>query len=483
MFKINCGLFETDNFISYHKGVEHIKSIILAGGSGTRLWPLSRQEYPKQFLKFGSTSLFQDTFLRCLKISGVSEIFVVTSKSQKFLVKGQIQELGYDLPEQHLLIEPEGKNTLPAICYGMKVIEQTYGKSTVGIFSADHLLDEEAMNIIEQSTSLAKEYLITFGVSPISPNTGYGYIDSGEPVGIGFKVREFKEKPELETAKKYVKSGFLWNSGMFVFDTDLFFEELNKFDPSLLSKFDEIDFHSEESINSIYPSLSSTSVDYGIMERSSKVAVVRLDYKWNDLGNFGALYDEFEKDSNGNVMDETEGVLIKSSGNFIHSRPDKLVCLIDTEDMVVVDTPDALLVCPRESSGKVREIVQQLNEQKDERAAIHQTVYRPWGTYTLMETAPTHKIKNIIVLPEKTLSLQLHHHRSEHWVVVTGMACVQVERKRFYLRQGESTFIKAGMKHRLSNPGKIPLEIIEVQLGERVDEDDIVRFDDEYGRK
>jgi mannose-1-phosphate guanylyltransferase/mannose-6-phosphate isomerase len=444
---------------------------------------LSRRHYPKQFLKLRDTSLFQDTFLRSLLISEPDEIFVVTNESHKFLVRGQVQELGYELPASSLLIEPEGKNTLPAICYGMKVIEQTYGKSTVGIFPADHMLDSDAMEVIRQSEVLAGDFLVTFGIVPTSPNTGYGYIDPGEPAGMGFVVREFREKPEPEAAQNYVDSGFLWNSGMFVFDTGLFFEELNRFEPEIWQNFSAMDVGSMDSVRDIYSSLSSLSVDYGIMEKSSKVAVVKLDYDWNDLGNFNAICETFGKDAEENVVLETEGLLIDSSGNLVSSRSDKLVCMIDMEDTVVVDTSDALLVCPRASSGKVRDVVRQLNDKQDERARFHQTVYRPWGTYTVMDSSPTFKIKNITVLPGNSLSLQLHHHRSEHWVVVTGMACVQVDKERFYLRQGESTFIKAGIKHRLSNPGKLPLEIIEVQLGESVDEDDIVRFDDEYGRK
>ncbi|MCX9013643.1 MAG: mannose-1-phosphate guanylyltransferase/mannose-6-phosphate isomerase [Candidatus Methanoperedens sp.] len=459
-------------------GDGNIKSIILAGGSGTRLWPLSRDQYPKQFLKLGETSLFQGTLLRCLEISDISEIFVVTSESQKFFVSGQVQELGYELPEGNILIEPVGKNTLPAICFGMKEIEKRFGSSVAGVFSSDHILDEGAMKTIAGAESLASGYLVTFGIVPDSPHTGYGYIKPAEPLGVGCKVSEFMEKPALEEAKKYVKEGYLWNSGMFLLDTILFFKELRTHAPAVFEAFGASD-----DIGEIYNNMPSISIDYGLMEKSDRVAVVRLNEKWGDLGNFDAMYNEFAKDASGNVVYGCDHSFINAAGNLVYSKPDKLVSLIDVKNMVIVDTPDALLVCPRSSSQKVREVVNDLKNKNDERAFLHQTVYRPWGSYTILESSERHKIKNITVLPEKRLSLQLHYHRSEHWVIVKGMARVQIDgEEEFYLRPGESTFIRAGSRHRLSNPGKLPLEIIEVQLGDSVAEDDIVRFDDEYGR-
>lgn len=459
------------------QGETEIRSIILAGGSGTRLWPLSREQYPKQFLKLGKTSLFQETLERCLLLSDINETFVVTNESQKFFVSGQIKELGHDIPAGNILIEPTGKNTLPAICFGMKEIEKRYGNSIVGVFPSDHILDKSAMNIIAGAGSLALESLVTFGITPRSPHTGYGYIKPGQVMGAGYRVLEFREKPAPIQAKKYVKEGCLWNSGMFLFDSGMFFSELEKHAADVFKAFEASD-----DVISIYETVPSISIDYGIMEKSSRVAVVRLDGKWSDLGNFDAMYDELEKDGSGNVVYGCDNVLLDSADNLVYSKPKKLVSLIDVSGMVVVDTPDALLVCPRSSSQKVKEIVSLLKKKKDERAIYHQTVYRPWGSYTVLESSERHKIKNITVIPERRLSLQLHHHRSEHWVVVKGMATVQVDGKEFFLSPGESTFIKGGVKHRLSNPGKIPLEIIEVQLGDSVDEDDIVRFDDEYGR-
>ncbi len=458
-----------------------MKSIILAGGSGTRLWPLSREKYPKQFLRFGKESLFQNTVERCLEISNIKDIWVVTNESQKFLVIGQIKELGLDIPEENILVEPKGRNTLPAICFGIKEIEKRSGRSTVGIFPSDHILDKSAMKTIASAETLAHEHLVTFGIVPSSPHTGYGYINLGDPIengnAVGYKVSEFREKPKVEDAIKFVSEGCLWNSGMFLFDTSLFLSELKNYEPDVFGIFENL-----KNLNDAYNNLRSISIDYGVMEKSSRVAVVKLNDKWSDLGNFDAIYDEFEKDDSRNVRYDCETSLINSSDNLIYSKPNKLVSLIDTNNMIIVDTSDALLVCPRSSSQKVKEVVMRLKANNDVRAYLHETVYKPWGSYSILESSERHKIKNITVMPEKKLSLQLHHHRNEHWAVVRGIALVNIDDEEFFLRTGESTYIKEGIKHRLSNPGRIPLEIIEIQLGEVVDEDDIIRFDDDYGR-
>lgn len=403
---------------------------------------------------------------------------MVTNESQKFFVLGQMEELGLDFLKDNLLIEPHGRNTLPAIYFGINEVEKLFGSCVVGVFSSDHIMDIEAMDTIAGAEQLAHEYLVTFGIVPKSPHTGYGYIKLGDAVGAGHKVSEFKEKPGPDEVRQYVDEGYLWNSGMFLLDTDVFLSEVSKYAPDIGKAF-----RSDRDINDIYNEIPSVSIDYGILEKSNRVAVVGLDIKWSDLGNFDAMYHEFDKDGVGNVVFGCDDASVDSTGNIIQSTENKVVSLLGVDNMVVVDTPDALLVCPRDRCQDVKDVVGALKEQDDERVSLHRTVYRPWGSYTILEDSERYKIKRIRVMPDKTLSLQLHYHRSEHWVVVTGMACVQVDGERYYLRQGESTFIRPGIKHRLSNPGKFALEIIEVQLGEYVGEDDIVRFDDEYGRE
>ena len=456
-----------------------MKSIILAGGVGSRLWPLSREYYPKQFIKFKpfEKSLFQMTFERCLRLSNIEDIYIITNEKHKFLVMGQIEKLGYSFNEENILVEPIGKNTLPAIYYGVKEIKK-YGDDVVGVFPSDHLIGnvDEFVKTIKKGEKIAKDYLVTFGIKPTKPHTGYGYIKPGKELDIGYKVEEFKEKPDLDTAKEYLKKGYLWNSGMFLFRTDVFEEEVKKHCPEVYEAF------KLEDIDEIYKIVQDISIDYGVMEKSDKVAVIPLNIKWSDLGSFDAFYEEFEKDKNGNIV-YGENVVIDSKNNLVNVHGGKIVSLIGVEDLIVVDTKDALLICKKEHSQKVKDVYKKLKERNDERILFHKTVYRPWGYYTVLEEGLFYKIKKITVLPGKKLSYQLHYHRSEHWIVVKGMAKVTIDGKEFFVRSGESTFVRSGVKHRLENPGKIPLEVIEIQVGEYLEEDDIVRFDDDWGRK
>lgn len=460
-----------------------MKTLILAGGKGTRLWPLSRELMPKQFIRmFDEYSLFQKTVQRALAFSKPDEIFVVTNDMYRFRVLDDLRELGLELPENNILLEPRGKNTLPAIFWGIKRIKEAFGDSVVAVLPSDHLIDanENYVKAFRNAEKLARDYLVTFGIKPTRPHTGYGYIKPGEKLEGGYLVAEFKEKPDLETAKRYVENGYYWNSGMFMFNTGVFTEEVKRHAPGVYEAFEKA-----ESVEKAYELVPEVSVDYGVMEKTDRAAVVPLNVYWNDLGSFDAIYEVMEKDESGNAVKvggrKGYHIGVNSRNNLVMTS--RLTATVGVEDLIIIDTDDALLVAHRGEGQRVKEVYKRLKEMNDERVMVHRTAYRPWGSYTVLEEGDRYKIKRLTVLPGKKLSLQMHYHRSEHWVVVRGTAKVRVGEKEILLRPGESTFIPAGVVHRLENPGKVVLEVIETQIGEYLDEDDIVRFEDDFGRE
>jgi len=464
-----------------------IQPVILAGGTGSRLWPLSRELYPKQLLCLtDETSLLQTTLLRVAELDNVLPPVIVVGEEHRFITLSQIKEL--DCFEDYtILLEPEGKNTAPAICGAAHYCNGAEEDIALLVLPADHVvLKKDAfVEVVEKARTLAADgAVVTFGIQPTGPETGYGYIEQGD----GNAVSSFKEKPDLETAVSYIKSGnYFWNSGMFAFSLKTVLAEIEHFAPDIFKAMaeavskgsrDDSFFRFDKEAMSNCP---SDSIDYALMEKTSRAAVVAADLGWSDIGSWKALWDVQEKDSHGNV---TSGdVLLEDTSNCIVRAEKKLVATVGLEDTLVVETADAVLVSPLSRSQDVKKIVTLLKSQNRNEYSIHATAYRPWGSYTVLEEQPRFQIKRITVNPGAKLSLQMHHHRSEHWVVVSGTARVTNGEDVVLLHENQSTYIPSGTVHRLENPGVIGLELIEVQNGSYLGEDDIVRFDDVYGRE
>lgn len=454
-------------------------NIILCGGSGTRLWPISRKLMPKQFVKlFYKKSLFQLTVERNKPLC--ENEFIVSNEEQYFLAIDQLEEM--DVTSSQYLLEPIGRNTAPAIALACMVLKP---EEIVLVSPSDHIIkDEKAYKkSVEQAKKLANaDALVTFGITPSYPETGYGYIEAD-----GEDVKSFKEKPDTKTAEKYLKLGnYYWNSGMFCFKAGVFLEELKQHSPKIYKACEKAykDAHKDGMVRikkSDMEKIPEDSIDYAVMEKSSKVKVVPSDIGWNDVGSFDAMYEEIDKDKNGNTFNPKH--IAMGSKNNLVIGDDREIATIDIEDMVIVDTGDALLISKKGSTQKVKEVVGELKKRDTQLHNIHLTAHRPWGTYTVLEDNPGYKIKRIVVKPGKRLSLQKHVHRSEHWIVVSGTATVTVGKETFYVRPNESTYIKMGEVHRLENAGKIPLVLIEAQVGEYTGEDDIIRIEDDFKRK
>jgi mannose-1-phosphate guanylyltransferase / mannose-6-phosphate isomerase len=476
--------------------------VIMAGGSGTRFWPLSREKMPKQLLKIGGEdTLIQQTVKRVLPVTRMEDVFIVTNPSL-------VDDIGYQLAskfdrpwDSNFIVEPEAKNTAPALGLAALHLERVDPESVMVVLSADHVIRKVDwfLALLRKAEEAARHgYLITFGIKPDRPETGYGYIKAGKPVAAPWlatdgsnkqevcEVDAFVEKPDLETAEKYVKDGsYYWNSGIFIWKTKTLLQEIEKHTPALASGLAEIrksigTDKESETIKQVFRKLEPISIDYAIMEKTDRAAVIPADIGWSDVGSWSALDEVSEHDASGNVVNGN--VIDIGSRDSIFYAEKRLVATIGLQGVVVVDTPDATLVCRKDRSQDVKKLVDELKKRKTGEHLIHRTVHRPWGSYTVLEENDRYKIKRLEIKPGAKLSHQLHHHRSEHWVVVSGTARVSNGDKEYDVHPNESTYIPMSTKHRLENQGKIALQIIEVQNGEYLEEDDIVRFDDDYNR-
>ena len=481
-------------------------AIILAGGSGTRFWPLSRETTPKQMLQIvGEDTLLRQTIKRINGFIPPENIWIVTTEDKAQSLRFHIEPLGTVAKGIQFINEPVGRNTAPAIGLTAICLNHISPESLMIVLPSDHAISdtEKFLNDLKLSIQGAKEgYLITFGIQPTQPETGYGYIkvarSSKKKLKGLLEVERFFEKPDLETARRYLsEGGYFWNSGIFVFKTSKILSEIQTHLPSLYQTLREIESLISDSVKSnntsipqsairnpqflmLYAKLEPISIDYGIMERSHNILMVPATFKWSDLGSWAALDEIIEKDETGNIR-KGNTIDIGSQNSTIFAG-DRLIATIGLKDIVVVDTPDATLVTPKERVQEVRKIVEILRQNNREEHLIHKTVERPWGSYTVLEKGERYKIKRVVLKPKARLSLQLHRRRSEHWVVVAGVAKVTRGEETYFIHTNQSTYIPINTKHRLENPEDLLLQIIEVQNGDYLEEDDIERFADDYGR-
>ncbi|MEQ4573752.1 MAG: mannose-1-phosphate guanylyltransferase/mannose-6-phosphate isomerase [Gammaproteobacteria bacterium] len=463
-----------------------IVPVILSGGSGTRLWPLSREAYPKQFLPLvGDDTMLQATWKRVASIADAAPI-VVANQEHRFMAAEQLRECNA-LP-QALILEPIGRNTAPAIAIAALQALANGNDALLLVLPSDHVVrNEAAFHVAVRQAAIAAEAgkLVTFGIVPIAPETGYGYIKAATGQGVR-AVDRFVEKPDLATAQQYVASGeYFWNSGMFLFKASRYLKELDRFQPAILSTCrnaldkatrddDFIRLDAEA-----FAASPSDSIDYAVMEKTTDAAVVPLDAEWNDVGSWSALWEVSDKDADGNAC---HGDVIALGCKDSYAYGNRLIAMVGLQDVVVVETDDAVFVGHKDRVQDVKEIVGRIKRDGRSEAAAHRKVYRPWGAYDSIDNGARFQVKRITVKPGATLSLQMHHHRAEHWIVVSGTAEVTRGDEVILLSENQSTYIPLGVTHRLKNPGKLPLELIEVQSGSYLGEDDIVRFEDQYGR-
>lgn len=465
-----------------------MKPVILAGGSGSRLWPKSRAALPKQFLALTSEqTMLQETLSR---LDGVDarEPIVICNDSHRFLVAEQLRQKGIE--HGGILLEPVGRNTAPAIALAALHALQSDADETLLVLAADHLIKDKAVfqSSVKKAEQLAQAgYLVTFGIVPDCPHTGYGYIKASQELDTGFVVEQFVEKPDMSTAKEYVDSGnYFWNSGMFMFKAGRYLEELEKFHPDILdickraieTETQDLDFIRIDA--DTFATCPDDSIDYAVMEKTAKAAMVPLDAGWSDVGSWSSLWDVADKDDNGNAV-VGDAILEDVHNSYINAEG-RLISVIGLDDVVVVETKDAIMVANKNKVQDIKKVVNRLKEEKRPEFEFHREVFRPWGSYDSIDNGARFQVKRITVKPGEKLSVQMHHHRAEHWIVVSGTASVTIGENTRMVTENESTYIPIGEVHALENPGKIPLELIEVQSGAYLGEDDIVRFSDRYGR-
>ena len=465
-----------------------MQPVVLAGGSGSRLWPKSRAALPKQFLSLTSEStMLQDTITRLAGTSAQKPI-VICNEAHRFLVAEQLRQKHID--HGGILLEPVGRNTAPAIALAALHASMSGEDPLLLVLAADHLIKNTSAfhKAIAKAEKLAAAgKLVTFGIVPDQPHTGYGYIEAGNPIQDGFEVAKFIEKPNLETATSYVSSGnYFWNSGMFMFKASRYLEELEKFQPEMLdvckraidTETADLDFTRVD--HEIFATCPDDSIDYAVMEKTASAAMVPLDAGWSDVGSWTSLWETADKDSNGNVC--VGDTMLENTKNSYINAEQRLVSVIGLENVVVVETKDAVMVAHKSDAQSIKNVVNKLKAEHRPEFEFHREVYRPWGSYDSIDSGERFQVKRITVKPGEKLSVQMHHHRAEHWIVVSGSANVTINDETQLVTENESVYIPIGAIHALENPGKIPLELIEVQSGAYLGEDDIVRFSDRYGR-
>ncbi|MGH8051498.1 MAG: mannose-1-phosphate guanylyltransferase/mannose-6-phosphate isomerase [Arenimonas sp.] len=468
--------------------MSNVLPVLLCGGSGTRLWPLSREAYPKQFLPLaGKESLLQATCLRLRGLPGAESPLLISNEEHRFMVAEQCRQM--EITPKAIMLEPAGRNTAPAIAVAALHAMESGQDPVLLVLPSDHILQDEAgfrAAVVAALPAAEAGGLITFGIVPTAPETGFGYIKASKGEGVR-AVELFVEKPDQPTAESYLASGeYFWNSGMFMFRASRFIEELQRFAPEMLqyckvaiaSAKHDADFLRLD--KDAFCACPADSIDYAVMEKTRHAMVLPIDVGWSDVGSWSALWQISNQDLDGNV--HLGDVMAENCRNTFIWSGNRLISTLGLENMIVVDTEDALLVAHQGHVQDVKKIVARLKSEARPQAMHHRQVYRPWGSYTSIDTGERFQVKHIMVKPGAALSLQMHHHRAEHWVVVSGTARVTCDENVMTLSENQSTYIPLGSKHRLENIGELPLELIEVQSGSYLGEDDIVRFDDVYGR-